>query len=107
MSLAVYQKQIDDWLKTYKKPYWSPLSQFARLTEEVGEVARILNHMYGDKVKKDSEAPDDLAQELADVLFAVLALANSEKIDLDKAFAAVMHKAQTRDKDRFEKKSNG
>ena len=98
------QKEVDDWVQGYEKPYWEPLSQLARLTEEVGEVSRVLNHMYGQKVKKDSEEPDELEDELADVLFAVMCLANSHDIDLDEAFARIMEKSRTRDKDRFTKK---
>ena len=104
MSLAVYQKQVDDLLKPYATPYWSALSQFAQLAEEVGEIGRVLNHKYGDKIKKDSEALDNLTGELGDVLFAIICLANSEGIDLDEAFSQFMHKMNTRDKDRFEKK---
>ena len=65
--LEIYQKRIDTILKQYEKPYWDPLSQLARLAEEVGEVGRILNHRFGDKPKKPTEAPDDLEEELADV----------------------------------------
>lgn len=104
MSLQDYQKEIDDWLQQYKVPYWQPLSQFARLTEEVGEVGRVLNHKYGDKPKKPTEEPDDLAGELGDILFDVMCLANSEDINLDDALQKVLTKVKTRDKDRFEKK---
>lgn len=106
MSLAVYQKQVDDFLKPYAVPYWSPLSEFAQLAEEVGEIGRVLNHKYGDKVKKGSESPDDLAGELGDTLFALICLANHEGIDLDKAFEQFMHKVSTRDVDRYEKKNS-
>ncbi len=104
MSLANYQKRVDDLLQPYAVPYWSPLSQFAQLAEEVGEIGRVLNHKYGDKVKKASEKPDDLTGELGDVLFAIICLANSEGIDLDLAFEQFMDKMNTRDKDRYEKK---
>ena len=104
MPLADYQKQVDDWVQGYKTPYWAPLSQLARLTEEVGELARILNHKYGDKPKKPTEEPDDLEGELGDILFDVICLANSEGIDLDKAIQKVIDKSRTRDADRFEKK---
>ena len=104
MPLADYQKQVDDWVQGYKTPYWAPLSQLARLTEEVGELARILNHKDGDKPKKPTEEPDDLEGELGDILFDVICLANSEGIDLDKAIQKVIDKSRTRDADRFEKK---
>lgn len=104
-SLADIQKQIDDILQGYEKPYWSPLSNVARLSEEVGEVARIVNHMYGDKPKKPTELDDDLEDELADVLWTVICLANQEGIDLDKGMQRAIDKLLIRDKDRFSKKS--
>ncbi len=106
MSIKDYQKRIDDSLKIYKKPYWHPLSQMARLSEETGEVARILNHLYGDKPKKIDEKHEDLSDELADVLFTVMCLANSNDIDLDAAMDRAIAKHNTRDKDRFAKKSS-
>lgn len=104
MSLADYQKQVDDFLQGYKKPYWEPLSMLARLTEEVGELARAYNHKYGDKIKKSTEEEDDIAGELGDILYGVMCIANVEGINLDEAFQKVAHKAATRDADRFEKK---
>lgn len=104
MSLADYQKQIDDELQQYELPYWAPLSILARLTEEVGEVARILNHQYGDKPKKQGEEHEALEDELADVLYAVICLANSQGIDLDEPMQRSMAKLSTRDAGRFRKK---
>lgn len=98
------QKAVDDWVNEYELPYWAPLSTLARITEEVGEVARLLNHMYGDKPKKQTEAKQELGEEIADVMFALICLANSHDIDLDAEFDKVMHKSRTRDKDRFTKK---
>lgn len=103
-SLATIQKQIDDILQGYEKPYWEPLSNVARLVEEVGEVARIVNHKYGDKPKKPTEKDDDLEDELADVLWTVICLANQEGIDLDKGMQRAIDKLVIRDKDRFAKK---
>ncbi|HSH55750.1 MAG TPA: nucleotide pyrophosphohydrolase [Candidatus Limnocylindrales bacterium] len=103
MSLQAYQKQINDMLQGYKKPYWHPLSQLARLIEEVGEVARILNHQYGDKPKKPGEVHDKLEDELADILYGVFCLANSQGIALDEPMQRAIAKLETRDKDRFEK----
>lgn len=80
------------------------MSQLASLAEEVGELARIYNHKYGDKVKKKTEAADDLEGELADILFAVLCMANQEGINMDQAMQKMLNKARTRDADRFEKK---
>ena len=104
MPLADYQKQMDDAVRDLETPYWMPLSQIARLIEEVGELARAYNHKYGDKVKKASEEPDDIAGEMGDVIFTLICLANSEGINLDEALQRAFIKAQTRDKDRFPKK---
>ncbi len=104
MSLSDYQRQIDDSVRPYEKPYWHPLSQLARTTEEVGEVARILNHLYGDKPKKPTEQHEDLGEELADVIYTILCIANNLKIDLDEPINKVIDKLESRDKDRFKKK---
>lgn len=104
--LKYYQQRIDESVQKLEKPYWSPLSILARLTEEVGEVARIINHKFGDKPKKPDEVHEDLGDELADVLYAVLCLANSQGIDLDEPMQKAIAKLETRDKDRFAKKSS-
>lgn len=103
-SLTEIQKRIDTILQDYEKPYWTPLSNVARLAEEVGEVARIINHRYGDKPKKTSESDDDLEDELADVLWTVICLANQEGINLDNGIERAIDKLIVRDKDRFKKK---
>lgn len=102
-SLSELQKQIDDILSQYEKPYWEPLSILAHLTEEVGEVARIINHKYGDKPKKAADADDDLEDELADVLWSVICLANREGVSLEKGIERSIHKLEVRDKGRFKK----
>jgi NTP pyrophosphatase (non-canonical NTP hydrolase) len=99
-----YQKAIDDWVQGYEEPYWPPLSQFARLAEEVGEVGRILNHIYGSKPKKPGEISQELGEEIADVMFALICIANKHSIDLDKEMDKVISKSINRDKDRFKKK---
>lgn len=104
-SLTELQKEIDTLLQGYAKPYWSPLSNIARLTEEVGEVARIINHRYGDKPKKPTEKDDDLEDELADVLWSIICLANQEGVDLSAGMQRAIDKLLVRDKDRFEKKT--
>jgi NTP pyrophosphatase (non-canonical NTP hydrolase) len=104
MSLQAYQQQIDDTVQPYAKPYWDPLSNLARLTEEVGEVARILNAQYGDKPKKPGEVHEELSEELADVIHTVLCIANSQNIVMDEPLQRAINKLLTRDKDRFEKK---
>jgi NTP pyrophosphatase (non-canonical NTP hydrolase) len=73
----------------------------ARLVEEVGETARLINHLYGPKKKKDDEPSQELAGELADILFAVICLANSQGIDLQEAFEIIMEKYSNRDKERY------
>lgn len=98
------QKRIDNWAQTLAEPYWAPLSQFAALAEEVGEVGRLLNHMYGSKPKKVEEARQELDGEIVDVIFAAMCLANRHGIDLDAAFERKMEKCEVRDKDRFQKK---
>lgn len=103
-SLGQLQKDIDGILQEYEKPYWEPLSNVARLAEEVGEVARIVNHRYGDKPKKSGEKEDDLEDELADVLWTIICLANQEGINLDKGIERAIDKLLVRDKDRFKKK---
>ena len=104
MSLADYQKQVDDSLQPLAKPYWDPLSQLARIVEEVGETARILNHKYGDKPKKPGEIHEELADELADIIHAIICLANGENIELDPAMEKAIAKISTRDMNRFARK---
>ncbi|OHA88387.1 MAG: nucleotide pyrophosphohydrolase [Candidatus Zambryskibacteria bacterium RIFCSPHIGHO2_01_FULL_43_25] len=98
------QKQVDDWVKQYKVEYFKPLEILARLTEEVGELARELNHIYGPKKKKSSEDKKEMADEMGDIIFTIICLANSHKVDLDDSFKKVMDKCYGRDKDRWEKK---
>lgn len=100
-----YQKLVNDFVQGFDEPYWPALSQFARLAEEVGEVGRLMNHMYGSKPKKKDEAKQELGQELADVLFTLICMANSHDLDLGVELEKVVSKAQKRDKNRFNKKS--
>ncbi|WP_413167734.1 nucleotide pyrophosphohydrolase [Capilliphycus salinus ALCB114379] len=97
-TLKEIQKQVDQWVVETGKGYWSPHEMLARLVEEVGETARLLNHLYGPKKKKESEPAQELSDELADILFAVICLANSHQIDLQDAFEQVMKKYSTRDR---------
>ena len=100
-TLREVQQQVDDWVSDVGKGYWSPHEMLARLVEEVGETARLINHLYGLKKKKDSEQAQELSGELADILFAVICLANSQGIDLQDAFEQMMQKYSVRDKDRY------
>ena len=104
MSLRDAQQTVDRWIGQYKEGYFSPLTNVARLTEEVGELAREINHRFGEKTKRTDEAEGSVAMELADVLFVVICLANSQGIDLDEAFAAMMRKVTSRDADRWTRK---
>lgn len=104
MSLKDVQKEVDDWITQYKLGYFKPFEILARLTEETGELAREINHLYGPKKKKPSEDVKDLAEEMGDIIFTLACLANSHNIDLEQAFQRVMVKYNDRDKDRYEKK---
>lgn len=103
-TLSQIQTEIDEWANQFTKPYFEPLSRMAAMTEEVGEVARVLNRMYGDKKNKDGENIKDLEEELGDLLFTLVCMANAEKIDLMAAYERKMNKALKRDNNRFERK---
>ena len=98
------QKQVDQWVAQYKIGYFKPLEILARLTEELGELAREINHRFGPKQKKASEKNQELGDEMADIIFTLICLANSLDIDLDNHFQRVMNKYNKRDKRRWEKK---
>lgn len=105
MSLEDIQKQVDEWTEQFEPQYWPALEMLARLTEETGEVARELNHMYGTKKKKPTEDTRDLGQELSDVLFTICCIANSHKINLQEEWKKMMQeKHYGRDNQRYEKK---
>lgn len=101
MKISEAQHAVDDWISGFEEGYWPPLSNLARLVEEVGELARELNHRYGDKPKKDSEPESDIALELADILFVLIAIANEQGIDLGAAFERTLEKYRTRDGQRW------
>lgn len=103
MEMKEMQKMVDDYIGQFKVGYFSPLASMARMTEEVGELAREINHYHGEKQKKDSEEEKEIAEELADVLFITITLANSLDVDLTEAFQKTMDKFRTRDKYRFER----
>ncbi len=104
MSLKNVQEQVDVWTKQFKVQYWQPLEIMTRLAEENGELARELNHRYGPKKKKPTEQTKEVADEIGDIIFTVVCLANSLNIDLDEAFSRVMDKCYGRDNSRYEKK---
>lgn len=104
MPLNDFQKQVNDWANQYKIPYWQPHEILARLTEETGELAREINHLYGPKKKKAEEDIKEMGVEMADIIFTLCCLANSKGINLEESFGKVMDKCYGRDNNRYEKK---
>lgn len=104
-TLGDIQREVDDYISQFKEGYFSPLSMLARMSEEVGELAREVNHHYGEKPKKPGEADNSIELELGDILFITVCFANSLGIDLTEAHDKVMHKFNTRDADRWTKKN--
>ena len=102
VTLREAQQRVDDWIKTYGVRYFNELTNMAILTEEVGEVARIIARRYGDQVAKDGDLDKQLADELADVLWVVICLANQTGIDLEDALRRNLDKKRSRDKHRFD-----
>jgi NTP pyrophosphatase (non-canonical NTP hydrolase) len=101
------QKEVDAYIGQFKEGYFSPLAMMARLTEEMGELAREVNHYYGEKPKKTTEKERSIEEELGDVLFVMICMANSLNIDLETAHNIVMDKFNTRDKDRWTRIDEG
>lgn len=99
MTLEEAQKTVDEWIKTYGVRYFSELTNMAVLTEEVGELARIMARTYGDQSFKKGEK-HDLGDEMADVLWVLICLANQTGIDLTEAFRKNLEKKTSRDKER-------
>ena len=104
MSFKHAQKDVDEWTSQFKVQYWQPFENLGHITEEVGEIAREINHLFGPKKKKPSEQNHELGEEIADTIFALICLANSQKIDLDTSCKKMMDKCYKRDINRFEKK---
>ena len=105
MSLADAQRRVDAWISQFEEGYFPPLPMLARLTEEVGELARVLMHRYGGKKPKPGEAPGDAGEEIADAIFVLVCLANSLEIDLDEKFGEMMEKYRVRDGERWTRKT--
>jgi NTP pyrophosphatase (non-canonical NTP hydrolase) len=103
-SLTDAQRRVDAWVGQFEEGYFHPLTNLARLAEEVGELAREVNHRFGEKTKKREEPEGDLAMEMADILFVLICMANREGIDLQEAFDRMMRKVETRDDSRWTKK---
>ena len=102
MKLADAQKAVDSWIKAHGVRYFDELTNMAQLTEEVGEVARIIARRYGEQSEKESDKEKDLGEELADVVFVVLCLANQTGIDLQAAFNRKLDLKTKRDHDRHQ-----
>lgn len=102
MEIKNAQMEVDHWIKNHGVRYFNELTNMAQLTEEVGEVARIIARRYGEQSEKESDKAKDLGEELADVIFVVLCLANQTGVDLQAAFDKKMEIKTTRDHDRHQ-----
>jgi NTP pyrophosphatase (non-canonical NTP hydrolase) len=100
MSWKDIQTEVDEWIKTIGVRYFNELTNMALLTEEVGEVARIIARRYGEQSEKPSDRDKDLGEELADVIFVAVCLANQTGVDLEKAWRSRMDKKTRRDRER-------
>lgn len=105
-TIEALQQEVDGYISQFKEGYFSPLALMARLTEELGELAREVNHYYGEKKKKTTEAERTVEEELGDLLFVVICMANSLHIDLGAALEKDLDKFRTRDKGRWTKKTD-
>ena len=101
LTVAEVQRIVDRWIGRFKEGYFPPLAMVARLAEEVGELAREVNHTYGPKPKKPDEPPGSVAEELGDLLFVLASMANALDIDLAQAFLSAMQKFHERDGQRW------
>jgi NTP pyrophosphatase (non-canonical NTP hydrolase) len=104
VTLRDSQDRVEAWISQFEEGYFPPLTNMARLSEEVGELAREINHRFGQKTKKKEEPEGDLAMEMADILFVIICMANREGIDLQEAFDRMMAKVEQRDTTRWTKK---
>ena len=102
LSISEAQQQVDQWIKTYGVRYFNELTNMAILTEEVGELARIIARTYGEQSFKESDKNRDLGDERADVLWVLLCLANQTGVDLTDAFRKNLEKKTNRDKERHQ-----
>ena len=100
MTLEKAQQQVDEWIKTHGVRYFNELTNMAMLTEEVGEVARIIARRYGEQSENESDKNKDLGDEMADVLFVLICLANQTGVNLTEALQKNLDKKTNRDKDR-------
>lgn len=103
MSIQEAQQKVDEWIKTTGVRYFSELTNMAILTEEVGEVARIMSRKYGEQSAKETDTEKELADELADVLWVLLCMANQTGVDLTEALKKNFEKKTIRDSGRHQK----
>jgi NTP pyrophosphatase (non-canonical NTP hydrolase) len=101
VSFTEAQARVDAWISQFEEGYFDPLTNMARLSEEVGELAREVNHRFGQKTKKNDEAEGDMAMEMADIMFVLICMANRERIDLQASFDRMMAKVEGRDANRW------
>ncbi|HEU5317408.1 MAG TPA: nucleotide pyrophosphohydrolase [Chloroflexota bacterium] len=101
LTLRDTQRLVDGWMRERGWAYWEPLSQLARMTEELGELARVVNHLYGQKPKKSEETDQELGLEMADLLYTMICLANSQSVDLQDALERALEKYGARDSGRY------
>ncbi len=101
ITISEAQNKVDDWIKTYGVRYFNELTNMALLAEEVGEVARIISRTYGEQSAKGSDMKKDLPDELADVLFVLICIANQTGVDLQEAFRKNLQKKTERDSERY------
>ncbi|HJV46389.1 MAG TPA: nucleotide pyrophosphohydrolase [Bacillota bacterium] len=106
LTMKEMQAQVDHYISQFKEGYFSPLALMARLTEEAGELAREINHYYGEKPKRKDEPENSVDMELADCMFILVCFANSLNIDLEDAFYRMMEKFNTRDANRWTRKDD-
>jgi len=103
-NIKQFQHEVDEWTSQFDPQYWPPHEIMTRLMEETGELAREVNHRFGTKKKKAGEENRQLGDEMADIIFTLACLANSQDISLAEHLQRVMDKCRARDNDRFDKK---
>lgn len=104
VTMQALQKRVDDYIGQFKEGYFPPFELLARLTEELGELSREVQDVYGQKKKKSTEGANSIEEELGDFFFVLVCFANAQGIKLDEALLGVIHKFETRDKDRWTRK---
>jgi NTP pyrophosphatase (non-canonical NTP hydrolase) len=104
MTLSDAQRRVDTWIRQFEEGYFDPLTNMTRLAEEVGELAREVNHRFGQKTKKPGEPDGNMGMEMADILFVLICMANREGIDLEESFDRMMAKVEARDAERWTRK---